>query len=131
MKHFASTVDPREDIVQWRQAADGAPTATVSALEFSYGMKGPAGLDRVDHFGTIAETTLTFPPGAWRLRSTSDDGIQVWLDGELVIDDWTWHAPRTHVYRFTIEASRSVDLRVEHFELDGFAVLQLDIERDD
>jgi hypothetical protein len=82
-----------------------------------------------DHFGTIATRTITFPPGTWRLRSTSDDGIRVWMNDKLVIDDWTWHAPKEHVHEFEVEKETRFDLRAEHFELDGVAILTLAIER--
>jgi alpha-L-fucosidase len=49
-----------------------------------------------DRFGTLAETTLTFPSGRWSLRTLSDDGIRLWADGELLIDDWTHHTATRH-----------------------------------
>jgi hypothetical protein len=58
----------------------------------------------------------------------SDDGIRVWLDDRLVIDDWTWHGPTAHDYEFTIDEAKSIDIRIEHFELDGYALLTLDVE---
>jgi hypothetical protein len=81
-----------------------------------------------DRFGTLARTRITFPAGTWRIRTLSDDGIRVWIDDELVIDDWTWHPPKEHTYEFTVDAEREVPIRVEHFELDGYAVLTLAFE---
>ena len=49
-------------------------------------------------------------------------------DDAVVIDDWTWHPPRTHEYDFRVDESRQIRIRVEHFELDGYAVLSLDLE---
>ena len=45
-----------------------------------------------------------------------------------MIDDWTWHPPKTHTYSFETPDTREISIRVEHFELDGYAVLTLDIE---
>jgi alpha-L-fucosidase len=61
------------------------------------------------------------------VNTASDDGIRVWLDDRLVIDDWTWHAPKRQHADFDIEQGREVKLRIEYFELDGHAVLQVDI----
>ncbi len=82
-----------------------------------------------DRFGTIATTRVTLPAGAaHEVRTRSDDGIRVWMDGDVVIDDWTWHAPREHAHVIPAsERARTVELRVEHFELDGYAVLSLAI----
>jgi hypothetical protein len=80
-----------------------------------------------DHFGVIATRALTFPAGSYRLRAASDDGIRVWLDDELVIDDWTHHAPRQHTHDFEVPAPREINMRVEYFELDGHAALEVAI----
>jgi hypothetical protein len=131
VRQFRSTVDPRENADAWRGAGEQAEPTTLPMLSLSHGHGGPLLADGqavTDHFGTIATTTLEFPPGRWRVKSLSDDGIRVWLDDALVIDDWTWHGPTTHQHEFEVRESRKIDIRVEHFELDGYAVLSLDIE---
>jgi parallel beta-helix repeat protein len=138
VRFFASAADPREDEAAWR-AGSGRPGArcALPGLVLRFGNGGPgtlvgacpeAGDLPADRFGTIAEATITFPPGHWRLETVSDDGLRVWLDGALVIDDWTWHAPTAHAHEFSVEAERAIPIRVEHFELDGHAVLTLAIE---
>jgi hypothetical protein len=132
---FPYETDPREDVETWRaEAGDDPYTMHADDLDLRFGMGGlsearhlPAVLPR-DHFGTSARTTLRFPAGSWRIRTMSDDGIRVWLDDRLVIDDWTWHGPTTHEYEFTIDEAKTIPIRVEHFELDGYAILTLDIE---
>ncbi|MDY7107755.1 MAG: NosD domain-containing protein [Planctomycetota bacterium] len=132
---FPYETDPREDVKAWRAEAGDEPyTMHADVLDLRFGMGGlseamdlPAALPR-DRFGTFASTSLRFPAGAWRLRTVSDDGIRLWLDGSLVIDDWTWHAPTTHEYEFTLDEARTMPIRVEHFELNGYAILTLDIE---
>ena len=54
----------------------------------------------------------------------TDDGIRVWVDKRLIIDDWTWHAPKENVATVELQAGEH-DFRVEHFEIDGYAQLQL------
>jgi len=128
VRHFQSPVDPREDVETWRNAAHRAPVVQrIPSLDERWATDGPEGLDP-DHFGTVATTSLEFPAGRWRINTTSDDGIRVWLNDELVIDDWTWHAPKEHTHEFELKRPKTVDLRVEHFELDGYAMLKLDVE---
>jgi hypothetical protein len=56
-----------------------------------------------DRFGTIAETKLNVPAGRWKVSTTSDDGVRVWMDDKLVIDNWTWHVPTVDSTEITIE----------------------------
>lgn len=138
LRFFESSVDPREDVEVWRQAAEDTEStvaeAELNALNLRFDHGGPVDVLSLeeslpaDHFGTIATTTLTFPAGRWRVRTVSDDGIRVWMDEAIVIDDWTQHPPKTHVHEFALAEERAIDLRVEHFEIDGFAVLSLEIE---
>ena len=137
---FPFTVDPREDTQAWRREAAKGVRFQSPHLRFVYGHAGPSELPEVpqavrdaalpsDRFATIAHATILFPEGTWRLRTLSDDGIRVHLNGDVVIDDWTWHAPTAHAHTFTLSEAQPVHLRVEHFELDGYAVLTLDIEQ--
>jgi hypothetical protein len=63
------------------------------------------------------------------VRTLSDDGVRVRLDGEVLLEDWTWHGPREHRAEFTLPLAREIALGVEHFELDGYAVLRCELER--
>ena len=59
---------------------------------------------------------------AYSICTATDDGVRVWLDGKLVLDDWQNHpvsdlcAPPSNW-----TAGSSHDLRVEYFENVGFA----------
>ncbi len=136
---FPWHTDPRENVEEWRREGgvirEGAGVKFGSPhLRLDFGHAGPsqhpdvppsvqeAGLP-VDRFGVIASSHITLPPGMWHVRSLSDDGIRLWLDDELIIDDWTWHPPKEHVHSFQIDAERTIEVRVEHFELDGYAML--------
>ena len=137
---FPWKTDPRKDYKAWKKEAEkGALTATRSSLHLLYGMKGPRSLGLSeeitkqgpgnDHFGTLAETRVQLPTGQYRIRTRSDDGIRVKADGKTLIDDWTWHASKTHEALLTLPRARMVRLSVEHFELDGYSVLELDLQK--
>jgi nitrous oxidase accessory protein NosD len=135
---FASTVDPRQDADAWRRGRKLGFPCRVPALDLQYGNDGPSGIDLdpavtaaglpADHFGTTAVATMDMPAGRWRLITNSDDGIRVWIDDALVIDDWTWHGPKTHTHEFELPKPKRITIGVEHFELDGYAVLSVDLE---
>ncbi|QDU68713.1 right-handed parallel beta-helix repeat-containing protein [Engelhardtia mirabilis] len=137
---FSSTVDPREDAEAWRAAAEGAPSYRVRGLDLSYSSGGPASVAHPsglggaaadalaslgdDGFGTLASTSLELTAGDWLLSTLSDDGVRVRVDGELLIDNWTWHGPTRDEAVLHLDGARSVTIEVEHFELDGYAVLE-------
>ncbi|RMF70796.1 MAG: hypothetical protein D6744_18910, partial [Planctomycetota bacterium] len=138
---FAYETDPRENVDQWRkEAAANAVAFETADLRLHYRSGGPSDLgDGVpptvrnanlprDRFGTFAETSLRFPRGRWTVRTTSDDGVRVWIDDALRIDNWTHHAPAVDEATFPVDTDTPVKVRVEHFELDGYAMLAVEFE---
>jgi parallel beta-helix repeat protein len=133
-------VDPRQQLAGWRALAAGANAvrATVGAIDFNYGWRGPKDLALAeavtqrgpgsDHFGMIARTKLALPAGKWRFTTLSDDGIRVLVAGRPVIENWTWHGPTKDDGVFEQRATGEVEIVVEHFEIDGYATLRLDLE---
>lgn len=136
---FASPLDPRtpegtadaDHAERWRAQAElGGVRMQLPAVDFPFRGDGPSQLQSAgeslraadiprDGFGVIASTRASLPAGRWEITTTSDDGIRVWLDEELVIDDWTWHATRRHDHIFTLMEARDVHVRIEYFELVG------------
>jgi hypothetical protein len=48
------------------------------------------------YFAVVATAEVTLEDGEYIIRATTDDGVRVWLDNELVIEDWGFHPPRTN-----------------------------------
>lgn len=153
---FATEFDPREDADAWFRASSAALAERplrLDGLRLPFGGSGPAGVPAVraaapgdqlgrlpgaDHFGTVARTRVPLPAGRWRLRALSDDGLRVRVSTSPtpVIEDWTWHPPKRDEGVFVVDAAAAADpagveIFVEHFELDGWAVLELELERAD
>jgi hypothetical protein len=79
---------------------------------------------------TQATGVVTLVAGRYRLRTISDDAVRVWLDNQLVLDDW--NPGESHAME--VEITETVDvnlhlLRVVHLQKDGWYELRLDIER--
>lgn len=130
------TCDPREDYDAWTARAqhDTARAIELDTLELTYGMGGPSSLDigapglPANHFGMIATTTVPLPAGDYRVTTLSDDGVRVRVNGEVVLENWTWHAPERDSGVFTVVGNDNpVDIIVEHFEIDGYSVLELQL----
>lgn len=67
------------------------------------------------------------PPESGRCTFTlrSDDGVRLYLDDTLVIDNWTIHAPTTDRAEVTVEGGRPLNLRLEYYQAAGEAVVRL------
>jgi len=84
-----------------------------------------AGLPR-ERWALEATGTVMLAPGSYSLRTISDDGIRVWIDGTLVIDAWSVH--ESQVDTVPLAAGRHA-LRVEYFQSDGWTELRFEIVR--
>ena len=136
---WPTNTDPRKDLAGYRKLAKG-PTAVSAELEelsLRYGMRGPselgisekltaARLGR-DHFGMIARARLPLAKGTWELATLSDDGVRVSVDGKPVIENWTWHGPTRDLGTLEVAADKTVEIVVEHFQVDGYAVLEFSL----
>ena len=80
-----------------------------------------------NNFGTVAVGNVTLPAGTYSLEVTSDDGVRVWVDGKQVIDHWTYHAPEQD--KVELKLGGKHEIRVEHFELDGYSALKVDLKK--
>ncbi|HEY6561832.1 MAG TPA: PQQ-dependent sugar dehydrogenase [Polyangiaceae bacterium] len=57
--------------------------------------------------------------------TTSDDGIRLWIDGNLVINNWTDHAPIENTGTIALFAGRSHLITLELYENGGGATARL------
>ena len=138
--------DPRENPDEWRAWANKQREHVIqtSSLKFNFGGGGPSDLDIPlaesaeltalkaaqlgrEHFGLVARTKFPLTAGQWRVASLSDDGVRVTVEGKPLIDNWTWHGPTRNETFFNLAKDKPVEILVEYFELDGYAVLELEI----
>jgi parallel beta-helix repeat protein len=142
-----SAVDPRTERDAWRSALESVPAVELPTLDLAFGGAGPAAaFERLglveearaarergladDHFGLVALSELDLAPGRYRVRTRSDDGLCVRVDGATVVEDWTWHGPTDRDGTFELAEPRRVRVEVEYFELDGHAELSVEILRE-
>ncbi|MEV0234474.1 PA14 domain-containing protein [Nonomuraea sp. NPDC050786] len=86
-----------------------APDPAVSADTFSVRWTGKVIADRAE--------TYTF-------ITTSDDGVRLWVDGKLVVDDWTDHSKRDDSGQIALTAGAH-DIRMEFYDSGYDAIAQL------
>ena len=69
---------------------------------------------------------MELPAGRYEVRTRSDDGVRVLIDGNGVQEDWTHHGPKPNTSVVELEAGKH-SIVIEHFELDGYAALSFDL----
>ena len=126
----AGVSDPREQPEAFAEVVAGDPLHTHRTEDLGTGWYGsPAPDVPGDYFATGAVGTVEVPAGRYILDLTSDDGVRVWVDGTLVHDDWTYHAPRQELIE--LELGGQHEIRIDHFEINGYATLIANLQRVD
>jgi hypothetical protein len=81
----------------------------------------------LERWALEATTAVELPPGRYRIRTISDDGIRVWVDDRLVIDRWSVHESAVDTAPIEGGAHR---LRVGYFQEGGWTELRVEILRE-
>jgi hypothetical protein len=104
----ATVIDPNIDY-DWLTA--GPPYTGVDAFSVRW-----SGFVRPDFTATYTFVT------------TSDDGVRLWVNNQLLIDNWTDHAPTDNTGTIALQAGQLYAIRMEYYEKGGGAKIQLDWE---
>jgi hypothetical protein len=110
LTQLASTrVDPTIDFleVDW----GNAPPGTGVAADDSYSERW-TGQVKID-------TT-----GSWTFSTISNDGVRLWINDQLIIDNWNQHVATEDQATINLTAGWH-DIRLEHFQLNGTVAMQL------
>jgi lysophospholipase L1-like esterase len=89
---------------------------------------GPSGVDGIgaENFSVRWSGTLDAPAdGAYTIAATADDGVRLWLDGQLVIDQWKDQAPTEYMAQVQLKAGQPADLVLEYYQGGGGAAITL------
>jgi len=63
--------------------------------------------------------------GTYVLSVTGDDGYRLWIDGALLIDNWTTHRSQTRNKSIELSGGRAYDLKLEYFQSGGDCAINL------
>jgi hypothetical protein len=120
---------------QWKasyfanQTLSGAATGErcEAAVDYDWGLGGPTGVGvGTDNFSARWVKTQNFTAGTHTFTATADDGIRVYLDGTLVIDQWKDQSATTYTASRTVTAGNH-EVKVEYYENGGDAVAKVTI----
>jgi PA14 domain len=120
---------------QWRatyfanRTLSGSPAGErcEAAVDYNWGSAGPTGVGvGTDNFSARWVKTQNFAAGSHTFTATADDGIRVYLDGTLIIDQWRDQSPTTYTVTRQVTAGNH-QVRMEYYENAGGAVASLAI----
>lgn len=119
------------NIVNWKgeyfnnRTLAGSPILTRddANINFNWGSGVPANGLPADNFSVRWSRTLNFPAGSYRFTATADDGVRLWVNGHLLIDQWKDQAAST--YSGVIYLSGNAAVQMEYYENGGLSVAQL------
>ena len=63
--------------------------------------------------------------GEYVFSFTSDDGCKLYIDDQLIIDDWNVHSARTEKASMKLEKGKKYQLKAEYFDNGGDAIARL------
>lgn len=108
----------------------GAPVLvrSESAIDHDWGFGSPDPAIAADRFSAQWTAAVEFAAGTYRFSATSDDGMRVWLGGELIVDSWSVRPEQTDTVTRSLDAG-TYDITVDYFENTGVAVARFTWER--
>src|SRR5262245_33573636 len=107
---------------------EGAPALkrTDETVNFDWGMSKPApGVPADDFSARWTGKVVPSVSGKYHFGAIADDGVRIYLDGKLITEDWTQHAPTTVTGEVTLEANKSYEVKMEYYESKIGAVAKL------
>jgi hypothetical protein len=119
--------DPAWQVAYWNNTSLAGPPVlqrTETNLDFNWGNGSPAPGVNSDQFSARWTRYIDVPPDTYQISVTADDGVRVWVDEALIIDQWYEHAPLTFTAQKYLGAGHHLT-RVEYFENFGGAVIQV------
>lgn len=103
-------------------------TRIESSINFNWGTGSPSPLIEGDTFTARFAGEVETPAGqtgTYTFRTYNDNGVRLWVDDKLIIDDWAAHAPVTNDATISLEGGKRYHIVLEYFESTGGAALNL------
>lgn len=102
-------------------------------VNFEWAMGSPDSTIPPDQFS--ARWTGKLVPtdsGTYRIGASTDDGLRLYIDGQLLIDSWFDRGATLDAVTLKLEAGREYDVRMEYYENGGWAYASLvwDLKRE-
>ena len=108
----------------------GNPVAIQSepTIGGNWGFGAPIASLPVDNWSARWTQTFTLPPGQYRVAVTADDGVRVYANNNLILNEWHGHLPQTYTADFNA-GNDPITISVEYFDSVAQAYLTFELGR--
>jgi SpoIID/LytB domain protein len=94
-------------------------------INFDWGTGSPGSVVNNDNFSARWTSNKWFKAGAYKFSVTADDGIRLWVDGKLLIDQWKDQGPTAYTAKLVFSNDGKHSIKMEYYERGGGAVAKL------
>jgi len=98
-----------------------------AAIDFDWGDGSPDPRISRDYFSARWTRSLWLSTGTWRFTTRTDDGVRLWVDNMLVIDNWHDQPAATRTVNVPLMAGYH-NVIMEYFDLTGTASARMSYE---
>lgn len=92
-------------------------TRTDAAVNFDWGLSAPHAAMGAEEFTVRWEGKVEpLYSQTYTFYTVSDDGVRLWVNGQLIIDKWVDQAPTEWSGQITLQAGQRYDIRLEFYE---------------
>jgi hypothetical protein len=97
-----------------------------AALDFNWGLGSADPRLGTDQFSARwSGRVKTGPAGLYGFSVQSDDGVRLWVNGQLLVNNWSDHPLTENTATLSLPSEAWVNLRLEYYERSGSAVVRL------
>ncbi len=101
-------------------------TRTDTNVNFIWGSSAPTNGVPADNFSVRwTGKVQARHAGMHQFHTVSDDGVRLWVDGRLLIDNWTLHSQTEATGSISLVPGRYYDIVMEYFDGTGTAIARL------
>ena len=106
---------------------EGKPDVLVNYTELNYNwLKEPAKSVKADFFSVEYSGTLVARhTGEHRFELTTKDGTRMYINDELVIDQWMYRATGTNTHKVNLTEGQKYEIRIEYYDGSSTTEMQL------
>ena len=105
----------------------GSPvlTQTVGSVNFNWGQNAPASNVSADNWSARFSTVAYFNAGTYRFTASADDGLRLYVHGNLIIDTWNSTSPGQTVTADLSMAAGNAGIQVAYKDTAGAAFVNV------
>lgn len=100
------------------------------SIDFNWGSGSPDAAIGADTFSARWTGRIqAIEAGSYTFRTTSDDGVRLWVNNQLLIDRFVDQSATSHTGSIALAAGQLYDIRIDYYENGGDASMKLEWQR--